>query len=260
MDRIGLVGLILVAYLNPERSRANCTFVFRDIHLHFAIYRRTMITQDFVDFFNGLEENNHKDWFHAHKNDYDTHVRGPFIALVDELIPQIITELEAFISPNAKDALFRINRDIRFTPDRPPYNTIMKASFAPGGKRSFLPGYYLGIDAHSVHVGGGLFNLKSPELKKIREHIADDPMRFAEILSDREFASRFGELKGERSKRLPREFKIFQERVPEIANKQFFAMVELPLADYLGKEGLDEVVMGYFRAVHPLNRFLKESF
>ena len=219
-----------------------------------------MITQEFVDFFNGLEENNHKDWFHAHKKDYDTHVRTPFLALLDELIPQIITELEAFISPNAKDALFRINRDIRFTPDRPPYNTIMKAGFAPGGKKSFLPGYYLGIDARSIHVGGGLFNLKSPELKKVREYIADDPVHFNEILRDGEFKGRFGELKGERSKRLPREFKIFQDRVPEIANKQFFVMVELPIGEYLEVEGLDEVMMGYFRAVHPLNQFLKGAF
>lgn len=218
-----------------------------------------MITKEYTEFFKGLAANNNKEWFHEHKNDYENHAKKPFLALIEYLIPYL-KELEPFTSPNPKDALFRINRDVRFSKDKTPYHTLLKAGFSPAGRKSFLPGYYLGISAETIHLGGGLFNLKSPELKQVRELIADDPSEFNGIVNAPSFLDKFGELKGDKSKRMPAEFKSAVESAPLIVNKQFYAMGELPLADYYDSDSLPEVIMEYFREIDPLNHYLKRAF
>jgi len=218
-----------------------------------------MIAQEFSTFFAGLSQNNSKAWFDEHRKDYENHAKKPFIALLDKIIPQL-SAIEPGISMNPKDALFRINRDIRFSADKTPYNTLMKAGFSPGGKKSFLPGYYLGIGAESLHMGGGLFNVKPPEVKAVRDLIADEMDEFNGIIKSASFKSAFGELSGDKAKRLDKRHQEVLERCPEIANKQFYAMTKVPLKGWLGKEGLDKEVMKYFLEISKLNKFLNQAF
>lgn len=218
-----------------------------------------MITEQYAEFFQGLAANNHRDWFHEHKEAYENHVKQPFLELVEQLIYQL-KELEPFLSPDPKETLFRINRDVRFANDKTPYNTLMKAGFSPMGKKSFHPGYYLGISADTIHVGGGLFNLKTPELNQVRELIAEDPRAFNRIVNAPAFLEKFGELKGEKAKRLPKEIKHHLKKAPLIANKQFYAMAELPLTGHIDSEDLPDTIMEYFRVIDPLNQYLKKAF
>lgn len=215
-----------------------------------------MITKAYALFFKELEANNHKDWFQTHKSRYEKEVKSPFIALLETIIDGI-QAFDQEISTDPKAAMFRINRDVRFSKDKTPYNTIMKAGIAPGGKRSALPGYYLGISADSIHVGGGMFGMDKDQLKQIRNAIANDHEELAGILAASDFKDRFGVLKGERAKRLEPDFKAVLENAPFIANKQFYAMAEMPLDDYLESERLLPVLMDHFKAIYPLNHYLK---
>lgn len=217
-----------------------------------------IITSEYSSFFSELAENNHKEWFHANKKRYEEHVKAPFLGLLEEILKELM-DLSPEISPNPKDALFRINKDIRFSKDKTPYNTLMKAGFAPGGKKSLLPGYYLGISATSIHVGGGLYNLKSPELKKIRSYIGQNIDEFIEVSTEKNLVRQLGGIKGEKAKRLDKEHQAIQSKTPLIANKQFFAMAEMPLEDFLNQENLSDRLMKYFRTIHPLNNFLTDA-
>ncbi len=217
-----------------------------------------MIREEYSKFFQGLEKNNNKEWFHENKQDYERSVKNPFLNLLEQLVPEV-EKLEPEISQNPKDALFRINRDIRFSNDKRPYNTIMKAGFAPGGKRSILPAYYLGIDAKKVHVGGGLFNIKGPELKKIRLLIVNQTDEFISIVNSPGFTKLFGELKGERAIRLDKSLQATLEKTPYVANKQFYAMRELPLKDYYQSDQLFSVIVDTFRQISSLNDYLKKA-
>ncbi|MGD1847987.1 MAG: DUF2461 domain-containing protein [Salibacteraceae bacterium] len=217
-----------------------------------------MIAAPYVAFFEGLEQNNHKAWFHANKATYEKEVKLPFTDLVASLISEL-TALEAAIAPNPKDALFRINRDVRFSKDKTPYNLLMKASFVPGGKKSKLPGFYLGIGAHRVHAGGGLMNLSGADLKRIRQAIADDTQGFVSIVSAAPFVHHFGELKGNRAKRIDKDLQPVLEKTKLIANKQFYAMRQFDLAPYLNSDQLNTVLMEHFKAIYPLNQFLKKA-
>ena len=217
-----------------------------------------MITENYASFFKSLAKNNRKEWFHANKQAYENEVKKPFLALVETLIPKL-QSLDANISSNPKDALFRINRDIRFSKDKTPYNTLMKASFAPGGKRSTLPGFYLGMGANTLHLGGGLINLKGPALRAIRTAIAQHTEEFIKIVEAKSFIKKYDQLKGEQSKRIDKEFKSILEKTPLIAHKQFYVMCELPLKEYLNSDQLPPTIMEYFEACQPLNQFLKQS-
>lgn len=217
-----------------------------------------MISKDYISFFKELEKNNHKEWFDANRKRYESNVRKPFLEIVDGLIPHL-KQFEPKISSNPKDALFRINRDIRFSKDKTPYNTIMKAGFSAGGKRSELPGFYLGIDAHRIHIGGGLFNVKPPELKKIRNHIAMNTDEFIAIVENSKFKKMLGEVKGEKAKRLDKEHQEVLSKTPLIANKQFFAMGNIEIEPYLDKD-LSKSLLPYFETVSQLNRFLSEAW
>src|SRR5918911_4247940 len=66
-----------------------------------------------VAWFEGLERDNSKAYFDAHRAVFLEQVRGPFEALLDEL------SLEFGGEPR----VFRQHRDIRFSPDKSPYKT-----------------------------------------------------------------------------------------------------------------------------------------
>ncbi|MEN0047665.1 MAG: DUF2461 domain-containing protein [Bacteroidota bacterium] len=218
-----------------------------------------MITTTYIQFFKELEQNNTKEWFHKHKKRYENEVKQPFLDLLTSILPAI-KMLEPEILMNAKDALFRINRDIRFAKDKTPYNTMMKAGFSAGGRKSELPSYYLGISADMIHVGGGVFNVKGNTLKKIRRLISEETEAFCKIVESDTFKNHFGTLKGEQAKRLDKASQATLERTPYITNKQFYAMPTLPLASYLNTSDLQNVIVEYFKAIQPLNVFLKRAF
>ena len=218
-----------------------------------------MITKAYSDFFKELAKNNHKEWFHANKKRYENEVKAPFLNLLDELLPKLIA-WDDRILPDPKKALFRINRDIRFSKDKSPYNTIMKAGFSPGGKKSELPGYYLGIDAENVHVGGGLFMVSTPELKNVRKYIADHAPKLIQIVEDSKFRNAFGVLKGEKAKRLDKEFLEVAEKTDLIYHKQFYAFAEFPVSPFYGSNRLVDEIIGHFEIINPLSAYLKKAF
>ena len=218
-----------------------------------------MITKAYSEFFEELQDNNHKTWFHANKKRYEADVKQPFLDLLTDLIP-VLREWDSRILQDEKKAIFRINRDVRFSKDKTPYNTLLKAGFSPNGKKSMLPGYYLGISASIIHVGGGLFNVKPPELKGVRQHIANDVDSFLQIVNNAAFKTKFKELKGEASKRIDKSLEEASNKTAWIYNKQFYAMANLPLSDYYGSSKLQDDIIKYFEAIRPLNEFLNDAF
>ncbi|WP_422858257.1 DUF2461 domain-containing protein [Flagellimonas sp. S174] len=217
-----------------------------------------MITEAYSSFFKELAHNNHKEWFHANKKRYEKDVKTPFLNLLDAVLPTL-KDWESKIDEDPNKALFRINRDIRFSKDKSPYNTIMKAGFSPRGKKSELPGFYLGIDAENIHVGGGLFMISTPELKLLRHSIAENPEALVSIVQQTDFVQNFGKLKGEKAKRLDKESMAVSEKTDLIFNKQFYAMAEFPLAPFYNSESLVDEVLNHFEVIRPLNIYLNKA-
>lgn len=217
------------------------------------------ITQDFFEFFSDLETHNNREWFQENKKRYETAVKEPFTDLVETLLGDI-EQLDPSIAMNARDAQFRINRDVRFSKDKTPYNTMMKAAFAKDGRKSGNAGYYLGLGVDGLHVGGGIYDLDKERLEKIRYHIAANSDEFLALTGGKKFRDGFGEVQGERNKRLPSDLQALSEKIPALANKQFYCMAHITDRGKLVGKSLHDVIVKHFRLITPFNAFLNGAF
>ncbi len=218
------------------------------------------LTKEYVEFFRGLHENNDRDWFLGHKKEYDAYVKEPFENFIGAIIEEM-REIDPAIEAVPRDTIFRINRDVRFSKDKTPYKTYMSAAISRIGKKDLrYPGLYISIGQHGVTVGGGLHDLDKDDLYTVRQAIQNNMKEFAGIVEDKVFKKMYGEMKGDKNKVMPKEFKEDVEKQPLLANKAFYAM-----ADYNDPEMIvrkkDQVdfIMNHYRMLQPLNRFLKQA-
>jgi len=152
----------------------------------------------------------------------------------------------------------RINKDIRFSKDKSPYNLLMKANFTPGGRKSGNPGFFLGISATHAHVGRGLYSVTPKDLKQIRGFIAEHPDRLVGILDKPSFKERYGEVVGDRAKRIDKKWMEMAEQLPILHNKQYYYMQQLPIADYLEDDQVNKLKPS-FLACQEVHWFFREA-
>jgi uncharacterized protein (TIGR02453 family) len=98
--------------------------------------------------FAGLEADNTKAWFHAHRPEYDAEVRGPLTALLEEL------------AGDAPVWIARPNRDVRFSPDKAPYKT--RAYGTIDGR------LYAELSADGLFAGTGAYGMDAGQLARFR--------------------------------------------------------------------------------------------
>jgi uncharacterized protein (TIGR02453 family) len=219
-----------------------------------------MLTQESFDFLRDLSRNNNRDWFHTNKKRYEQHLKEPFKAFVQALI-DTFQKHDPSIQIAPKDAIFRINRDIRFSKDKSPYKTQCLGHHLPreGRKGKEYPGFYLHVEYGRLMMGGGAYFVEKETLYQIRQSIAHQSgSRFQSIYTAPAFVEKYETIQGDQHKRLPKEFKDLAEKEPLIANKQFYMMAELDPAHILADDVLD-FVESYYLAGKPLSDFLAEA-
>src|SRR5688572_9652097 len=112
---------------------------------------------EFVKFFKNLAKNNSTVWFNENRKTYEAEVKKPFAAFIDELIKKV-QKIDPAIKIKASDAIMRINKDIRFSKDKTPYNTYVAAIVSVTGRKSKeYPGMYLQLGADKIMVFGGAY-------------------------------------------------------------------------------------------------------
>ena len=126
--------------------------------------------KEILKFLELLSGNNNREWFEANKPMYQSAK-----SLYETLITNTITGIGAFDSsighPLAKDCLFRIFRDVRFSKDKAPYKTNFGAFIASGGRKSPKSGYYIHIEPEKSFIGGGIYMPQPDVLKKLRQEV-----------------------------------------------------------------------------------------
>ena len=129
-----------------------------------------MLQSSTLKFLKALKKNNNKPWFDAHRKEYEQ-AKGDFTFFIQSVIDKHSKSDPTINSISAKDCMFRINRDIRFSKDKSPYKTNMGAYINRGGKKSLFGGYYFHCEPGQSFVGGGLWMPMPPELNKVRQEI-----------------------------------------------------------------------------------------
>ena len=139
-----------------------------------------------LDFLLALKENNHRDWMTEHKKTYlssEKALKAVYNDILEGL--EIDDEIE-------KLKVFRINRDIRFSKNKTPYNVHRSVSFSRVGAHR-RGGYYLRIEpGGNAVVAGGFFNPEPKDLKRIRTEFQMDASEIREILAEPAFAKAYG--------------------------------------------------------------------
>ena len=213
-------------------------------------------TQDYLDFFKELAANNNKDWFQENKKRYEQSVKKPFYKFLGDLIAEI-NKQETILDVEPKDCVLRINRDIRFSKDKTPYNTHFTAFVSKGGRKNKnIPGIFLRFSPEMIGIMGGCYMPDKEQLAAIRDEISNDITKFKEIISNKEFTSKFGAIRGEQHKRVAKELQEIAEKEPLILNKQFYFMAQLE-PELLLSENLLTIIMEHWYAMKPVNDYLE---
>lgn len=210
-----------------------------------------------LSFLTQLSKNNNKDWFDAHKKEYET-LRKEWISFVSECINGVGAFDPAIASLDPKKCIFRINRDIRFSTDKSPYKNNFGMSLNAGGKNEDFCGYYLHIQPGNCFVAGGAY-MPSPErLAAIRQEIDYNFPVFQKILAAKDFKARFGSLSGDKLVRPPKGYEADNPAIDYLKHKGFIA--EQKLSD---KEINDPALIKSFlksaQTMKPLLDFLNEA-
>jgi uncharacterized protein (TIGR02453 family) len=219
-----------------------------------------MIHNHTLSFLRELKANNSKEWFHDHKHDYQE-ARENFLEVVNQLI-QSISSFDEGIAASHLDprkCVMRINRDIRFSPDKTPYKSNFFAFMNKDGKKSPYGGYYLSITPEESFQGGGIYMPESSVLAKIRQEIDYNYAEWENIVQDADLKKYYGEVKPSgKLSRPPKGYDKSNPSVEWLKFKGFYTQQFLSDAKLKEDNTLQGIVFSY-KAVKPLVEFLNKS-
>jgi uncharacterized protein (TIGR02453 family) len=208
-------------------------------------------------FLKSLKRNNNRDWFAAHKTEYESFVRTPMIELVESLATEFARFAPDILS-TPKASLYRIHRDTRFSQDKRPYKTHVAAVFSSKSlSKHEGAGFYFHIAPDELLLGGGLYMPEPEDLRVIRMTVAGEYAAFRKIVEARSFKRLFGDVRGERLVRVPRGFNPEHPAANYLRLKQFLASRTLPPAS-ASTSRFFSILVETFEALGPLIRFLNE--
>lgn len=218
-----------------------------------------------LNFLSDLRENNNREWFAEHKEEYLT-AQATFNRFAEELIARM-GEIDSSVAGlTLRDCTYRIYRDTRFSPDKSPYKTHFGVIIAPRGKKSGYCGYYFHIEpSGGNYLGGnmlyvGHYCFERDVLQSIREEVMDYPEAMAAALERAEgFAL-------DRSKMLTRTPKGFPTGTPqeEWLRLKHWGLTRRIDEEFITAEGLAERVAREFAKTTDfltiINRAMKFAF
>lgn len=208
-------------------------------------------------FLQNLNENNNKTWFDANRKMYEA-ARTDFEKLVQTILDKLAVWEEGFTAQRAKDCIFRIHRDVRFSKNKEPYKANFGAVFSKNGKKDIGAGYYLHLEPGKSFVGGGIWQPEKDVLKKIRQEIDYNFSEFEGIISEKKFKSVFQKIDGEPLKRPPLGYDDSNPAIAYLKLKSFTVGARMDDAAFIRKDASEKVV-SIFQTMQPFIFFLNRA-
>lgn len=210
-----------------------------------------------LDFLIKLQINNNRNWFTANKEAYEK-AKAEFEQFITLMIPRLEALDESITGTKAKECIFRIFRDVRFSKNKEPYKTNFGAFIGPNGRKTSQAGYYIHLEPDTSFLGGGVYMPEAQNLKEIRTAIFKNPVEFKEILDNKNFKSYFPELYGEKLKRAPKDFSKDFPEIELLKNKHYVVSHNVANSFWTSPD-LIENTMAIFKTQYAFNNFLNQA-
>ncbi len=204
-------------------------------------------------FFRDLAINNEKSWFNAHKADYEANVREPMLSLLAEVSARL-KSARVPLTGDPQKAIFRINRDVRFSANKNPYKTHAGAVLTADGRKGAPGLLYIHFDPVRSFTAAGFFRVEPPVLQKLRRGLAGDPAGWVKV--ERALAkSKLALAVDEPLVRLPKGFETAPVAVAETLKlKSWIVRRDLPKSR-LGEARLVDDIVTFAVEARPLLDF-----
>lgn len=189
--------------------------------------QNTPYTAGLFHYLDALRANNNREWFGAHRDEYDR-LRANFTADLQRLIDTMAVGDPALRGLEARDCIYRIYRDTRFSPDKTPYKTYFSALVSPTGRHCDRASWYIHLGSEECAVYGGLWMPPSPVLRKVRKAIVDNIDEFRAITSDPEMDHLFPGWYGQRLKTAPQGYDRNHPEIELLRLKEYGKAQTLP--------------------------------
>jgi uncharacterized protein (TIGR02453 family) len=194
-----------------------------------------------IEFFEALEVDNSKTFWHAHKAIYEQKVRRPMEELLEELGKEF-----------GEGKIFRPNRDIRFSTDKSPYKTNIAGTLSKGG--------YISLSADAFGVGSGMYMPMPDQLERLRRAVADDRTgRQVEKLVNAVRADGIEVSAHEELKTAPKGYPKDHPRIELLRMKGLITWKQWPIAAWLGTPKAKQRIIDVLHAAKPINAWLDKN-
>lgn len=212
-------------------------------------------------FMSDLSANNNREWFHENKKRFETIVKQPFEEIITEVIERI-SDQDPALATTAKEAIFRIYKDTRFSNDKRPYKEHVSAHLSSFGKQApVVDGLYIHLSAsEDSFVAAGAYMPDKLQLKAIRDAIIAEPVRVESILSNPELKKVYGELQGEKNKILSQPYKDYAAQYPILWHKQYLLSYTTSNAeDLFLREDIVDRLFHFYEVARPWSLFIRDA-
>lgn len=217
-----------------------------------------MVNASTVSFLRDLSENNDRDWFDANRKRYEA-AKKDVAGVINRLLEGMVLFDERLAGLTAKDSMFRIFRDTRFSKNKAPYKNNLGGWMAPSGRKSPFAGYYLHIQpGGQSFLAGGVYHPESQVLKAIREAIDYDGEKMQAIIQSAAFKQYFGEMGGETLKTSPKGYDKDHQFIDLLRHKSFLMQSDLSDADLVAEDFVERT-LDVFKQMLPLNNYLNKA-
>lgn len=217
-----------------------------------------MNSNTIISYLTDLENNNDREWYHAHKGEY-RQASAEFEQLLGRLIEKISEYDSSVAMCIPRELTFKLVRDTRFSHDKSPYNPAFRAHISGAGKLPVPVGYYVFIKPGGSFLGGGLFADMFPEATAmVREYISGNGSEWEKIINSPEFSGIF-RVKGNSLKNVPKGFERDHPQAEFLKFKSWYAEYPVPDEAFEDIEAFAAMAADIFRIIKPFNDYLNKA-
>lgn len=221
---------------------------------------REFFTPKTFTFLARLAENNTREWFKRHQQEYEDFVRMPALRMIGDMAHELPAVSPYFTAQPRKvgGSLMRVQRDTRFSRDKTPYKTNIGIQFRhERGKDIHAPGFYLHIAPDDCFLGIGLWHPDTKTLGKIRQALGERSAAWLAARDNRDFRRHFT-LAGDSLINPPRGFTKDHPLIEDLRRKDFIALAPLTPAQVITPALLPLMIERFHQAA-PTMRFLCQA-